>query len=146
MFSIHFQTSASDIFVLNSDAHDSALVRQRQSLRSSCGFFYVLLFDLRYVLNVEIILRYVRGDHFPDNISLIALDRDNFCLHMCVVDTKMEAPKLGSRLARENIVHALGVHWVLHVGCVSLPATAGFGFPFASSIDKCTFVAGWRWR
>lgn len=67
-------------------------------------------FDSRSVFDDNIIMRYVRADHCPDIIPLLALDCDGFRSHMCVVRTKLNDPKFGPKLAPKRFVHDCGVH------------------------------------
>lgn len=40
----------------------------------------------RYELDDNIVMRYVHGDYLRNNIFLRALDRDEFCSHMCALE------------------------------------------------------------
>lgn len=64
------------------------------------AFAYAPWFEARYVMDDNIIMSYVRGDHLSYDISLLAIDCDDFQEHTCVVYFEMKIPKLCHRLAR----------------------------------------------
>lgn len=82
---------------------------------------------------------YVQSDHLADDISLFALDCDDFRSHMCAVDIELKTPKFGHRSAQERFKHACGVCCGLLGGHVLIPAAAGFDFLFARADDEYTF-------
>lgn len=103
------------------------------------AFAYAPWFGSRYVLDDDIIMSYVCDDHLSDDISLFAMDCDDFRSHKCAVDNELEALKFGHSFARERVVHACGVYWGLFEGCVLLTAVAGFDLLFARSADEYFF-------
>lgn len=61
----------------------------------SVSFAFTPWLESRYVLDDKVILLYVHGDHFLEDIPLFALHYDNFRSHMCAVDTELETPVFG---------------------------------------------------
>lgn len=62
-------------------------------------------FDSRYALSDAITMRYVRGTHPPDDISLFALECDDFLTRMCALDSKSETQKYDHSSARKRFMH-----------------------------------------
>lgn len=51
-------------------------------------FAYKSRSDTRYVMDDNIIMQYVCDDHLFDDIPLFALERNDFCLHMCALNAE----------------------------------------------------------
>lgn len=116
-----------------------------QSLRnvnpqdSPVAFGYASWVDSQYVLDHDIIMPNVYGNHLPDSTSLFALDCNEFWPPMCALKTEFRVPRHSQRPARGRFVHAYRVHWEALGSRISLSKAAELNLLFARSDDEYTY-------
>lgn len=103
------------------------------------AFAYAPWIDSRYLLDNNIIIPYVCGDHLRHDVSLFELDCDDFRSHMCVLVSELDNPKFDHRSARERFAHVCWGHWSMSGGHVLLPGASWFDLLFAWSSNEYRF-------
>lgn len=116
------------------------------SRNHSVAFGLAPWFHSQFILDDDIIIRYVCGDHPFDGISLFALSCDDFRLHMCAVNIELKSPKFGHIWARKRFVHFRGSVEGHLVVAYHYRRSLALTFCSLDRMMSILLVDGWRQR